>query len=162
MYTAPLLLFYALSLQCCCPAFYFSPLYEKRIWMKRNSDFTACHLFLFPHLPACLAETPNSERPDRLFHPGPQASGMTSSLCYLAPDIKLLVPIAAALFFSSARALRAGYVLLPVTPTAPTLLLRLENLPALSFIYHNPYKRAGSWGECGEVGTSFILISTER
>lgn len=112
--------------------------------MKRNSDFTACHLFLFPHLPACLAETLKSERPDRLFYPCPQASGTTSSLCYLAPNIKLVVPVAAPLFCSSARVLRAGYVLLPVTPAAPTLLLRLENLPALSFIYHNPYKRACS------------------
>lgn len=48
---------------------------------------------------ACLAQTPNSERPERcrsrLFYPHPQPSGMTSCLCYLAPDIKLMIPIAA-------------------------------------------------------------------
>lgn len=108
------------------------------------SGFAACHLFIFPHLPACLAGAPDWERPDRLFYPHPHPDGKTSSLCYLAPGIKLVVPIAAPLFFR-----RAGYVLSPVTPTAPTLPLRLENLAAPSFIYHNPSKRAGSWGKWG-------------
>lgn len=79
--------------------FFFNLPYRK-IWSewRGNSDFTACHLFLFPHFPVCLAETPNSETPDRLFYPCPHPSGMTSSRCYLTPDIKLMVPIAVPFF----------------------------------------------------------------
>lgn len=66
---------------------------------EKNSDFTACHLFPFPQFPAHLAETPNTERPEerqgRLFYPHPHPAEMTSCLCYLAPDIKPMIPISA-------------------------------------------------------------------
>lgn len=94
------LLLHALSRPSLLFSFFFFNLPYRKIWSewRGNSDFTACHLFLFPHFPVCLAETPNSETPDRLFYPCPHPSGMTSSRCYLTPDIKLMVPIAVPFF----------------------------------------------------------------
>lgn len=148
--------------------FIYLPYKKIRSERRENLDVTACHLFPFSYFSACLAETPNSRRADkrqsRLFYPHPHPSGMTSCLCYLAPYIKLRIPIAAFFFFFF-------FLICPCSESrlcTPTChpdcadILRLEYVPALSFIYHRPSKRAGSWGEWGEDGTSFILISRGR
>lgn len=89
---------------------------------------------------------------------------MTCCLCYLIPNIKLLIPIIAFFFICPC----SESTLLPhVTPTAPALLLRLENSPALSFIYHcsqpNKIGSRGEWeGESLGDETGWLYLNQQQ
>lgn len=70
---------------------------------------------------------------------------MKCRLCYLTPNIKLLILIKASFFIGPYS---ESTLLFNVTPAAPALLLRLGNLPALSFICHCSLpSKIGSRGE---------------
>lgn len=88
------------------------------------------------------------ERQRGWFYPQPRPIGMTCCLCYLTPNIKLLIPIIVFFFFFFICPCSENTLLPHITLVAPTLLLRLENSPSLCFIYHcSPPNKIGSRGE---------------